>query len=464
MLKTYTSFLSGFWLLSLTACTIEPAITIDKNNLSLPVTWQTGEPLQQLNHDNWLGKLLPTELNQAIHQALINNYQFKQQALSIETAKQNAILSGAALWPSLNVNLNSSRRKNAVNQAYNNNHELNLNLRYEIDLWGKLSANEQQANLLVASQMANFEQAKQQLIVDVILAWFKVVENQHLLSLNEQRLNNTQENLTIIEANYFSGLNTALDVYLARTEVATEQARVANQTTNLTASIRKVESLLGQYPNGLTEIKHISLPIIDSPITPSLPSEIISNNKALEASWLNLLSKNAGLAYAHKQRFPALNLTASLGTSSSELSELVKTDIGWSLLASISQPLFDAGRLKANEEKARIETSSAEQQYLAKLNTTFAEIENNLSKQHNLTNVLNAQLLSVDNADLAADLAFEQYLKGLVNYVSVLSAQSRAFNAKSSLLQTQYQLIENRLNLYLALGGDFTSILINGNH
>jgi outer membrane protein TolC len=181
----------------------------------------------------------------------------------------------------------------------------------------------------------------------------------------------------------------------------------------------------------------------------------VANNPALEAKWLSLLATDAGLAYAHKQRFPSLSLTASLGSSSEELSELMSNGIGWSLLGNITTPLFYAGELKANQEKARLATLQSEQAYLSALNSTFAQIENGLSKNRSLSLSFAANQASNINATLAEELSFEQYLKGLVSYTTVLEAQTRAFNAKSSMIQSKYQLIENRLQLHVALGGEF---------
>ena len=66
---------------------------------------------------------------------------------------------------------------------------------------------------------------------------------------------------------------------------------------------------------------------------------------------------------------------------------------------------------------------------------------------------------NTNNATTAEELSFEQYQSGLVNYATVLTAQSRAFNAESSVIQLQYQLIDNQMNLLLLLGGDLTNLI-----
>ena len=84
------------------------------------------------------------------------------------------------------------------------------------------------------------------------------------------------------------------------------------------------------------------------------------------------MATDASLAYAHKQRFPSLNLTASLSDSTDRVSDLFSpSSLAWSLLGSISAPIFEGGRLQANEEIARLNTQKQEQQYLQTLYDAF---------------------------------------------------------------------------------------------
>ena len=125
---------------------------------------------------------------------------------------------------------------------------MSLNLGYEVDLWGKLSDSNRQANLNYLAQQARFEQAKQQLVADVVKGWFDVVTAKQLLDLYKRREANALQNLDIIESGYRQGLNEALDVYLARNELNNERSRIATQQASLLTTARVLERLLGDYP------------------------------------------------------------------------------------------------------------------------------------------------------------------------------------------------------------------------
>jgi outer membrane protein TolC len=114
-------------------------------------------------------------------------------------------------------------------------------------------------------------------------------------------------------------------------------------------------------------------------------------------------------------------------------------------------------KVKANEEVARLNAQKQEQAYLDTLYDAFSDVENAITQQQSLQASYKSTLEAQENALAAEQLSFEQYQSGLVTYTTVLDAQSRSFDAQSSLIETKNQLIANRINLYVALGGDFNA-------
>ena len=410
--------------------------------------------------ENWFEQLQNGPVNQFVALALDNNFKLKQQVLAINIQQQQLIIAGSALLPSLDVSLKSSRQKTVVadnTASYSNSDSLAFNFQYELDLWGKLSDAERQANLELMAQQAIVEQAKQQLVADVINAWFNVIEANQLVALFQQRSDNTQQNLLIIESGYQQGLNSALDVYLTRNEVNTELSKTADQQAKKILAVRQLEQLLGQYPAGKLLVD-AELPLLNSEIPLGLPSDLVSRKPELLASWYQLLAKDSALAYAHKQRFPSVSITASLSDNQQDISDLLSaSSLGWSLLGNITMPLFNAGKLEANEEKSRLVLKQAEQEYLSTLYNAFADVENSVTREASLKERYQMIVKAQENAIAAENLSFEQYQSGLVAYTTVLDAQSRSYDAQSTVIQLKNQLIVNRINLHIALGGNFSA-------
>ena len=442
--------------LFLLACSNTSEVDKKLTNPSLPNNWQ--ESKQALSvENNWLSQLDNPQVQQLVTKALAANYQFAMQAYALEIAEQQLIVSGSQLWPELDLAFRSGRSKDNQTGSYANSNSVNLNLSYELDIWGKLSAADQISNYNYLAQKATFEQYKQQLVVNVVTTWFQVIEADKLLKLYQNRVENSRQNLTIIEAGYNSGLTAALDVYLTRNDLNNELTRVSEQATIKTKLIRQLERLIGEYPKGELLV-HANLPLLTNDIPLGLPSELISRKPELKASWYQLLSQDAGLAYAHKQRFPSIVLSGSVGDSTADIGDLLSgSSLAWSLLGSISAPIFNAGRLQANEEKARIELKQGEQLYLDTLYEAFSDVENAITTEKSLKHSYYTMLAAQDNAKIASTLSFEQYQSGLVSYTTVLDAQNRSFEAQTTLIKIKNQLIVNRINLHLSLGGDFST-------
>ncbi|MAD76749.1 MAG: RND transporter [Rheinheimera sp.] len=423
---------------------------------ALPTQWQQAAAKSVIAiNDTWFNRLASPTVKQLVTQALKNNQQLRQERFDVEIQKQQLIITGAALWPSLDISSRVGRSKNNRPVSYNNSSYVSLELGYEIDLWGKLSNAKRRDNLNYLAQQARYEQAKQQLIADVVTNWFNLISAEQLLDLFKRREANAKQNLEIIESGYRQGLNEALDVYLARNELNNERSRIATQQANLSQSARRLERLLGEYPKGLLVANH-DLPVINDDIPLGLPSELITRKPTLRASWYQLLATDASLAYAHKQRFPSLNLSAGLSDSTSRVSDLFSpSSLAWSLIGSISAPIFNGGRLAANEEIASLQTQKQEQAYLQSLYDAFSDVENAISQQQSLKARYQSTLQAQENALAAEQLSFEQYQSGLVSYTTVLDAQARSFDAQSSLIEIKNQLLTNRINLHVALGGDF---------
>jgi outer membrane protein, multidrug efflux system len=422
----------------------------------VPENWQ--QDTQYLSvQGSWLNEFNDVELQSLVEKALHQNHALMQQAYQTEIEEQRVKVSGAVVWPSLDFALRSSRSKNAEPSTYQTSSTASLTLSYEVDLWGKLSASQRQANLTYLAQQASFEQAKQQLVADVIVAWYNQLSAKQLQLLYQSRVYNAEQNLDIIEKGYQQGLNEALDVYLARNNLNSERSRLSQQKANVLDSIRVLERLLGEYPQGQLSID-AEIPLITNDIPSGLPSELITRKPQLMASWYQLLAKDAALAFAHKQRFPSLNLSASLSDSGESLSDVFSpSSLAWSLIGSISAPIFEGGRLKANENIAALSVKQSEQQYLDSLYSAFNTVESALSQEKSLLQRYEATSAARDNAVIAEQLSFEQYQSGLVSYTTVLDAQGRSYDAQSSLIDLKNQLIANRVKLHVALGGDFSN-------
>ena len=433
------------------------AIAPETENLVVPEGWVRGGEAGAVDID-WLDAFDSRQLTDYVREAMAGNYPLQQERARLYQAEQAVVVTGANRYPDLNVSLGGSRRgfddiSGARIEA--ESFDASIDSRWEVDLWGRLSKQQQAAQLDYRAQAARLAQVERELAAATVRAVFNVMEARQLLGVAKRRLDNTAEAMDIVASGYRQGLNDALDLYLARNQVERQQANYAQAEQTYAESIADLQLALARYPDGRMDISG-ELPVIDDPVPAGLPSELLTRRTDLQESWLRLLSADADLAAAHKARFPSLSLVGSTGVTSTEFSNLLDGDSSWSIAGGLVQPLFQAGRLRALEEQALARVQIAEQQYLDLVFRAFADVENAISRSVSLKERYESFVEAEANSAAALDLALEQYQRGLVTYTTVLESQRQAFDAEAQVVQLKNQRLQNRIGLFLSLGGEFT--------
>lgn len=444
----YSSLLA----LLLTGCSSSGVRTVVPPS-GMPDQWQASDAGAAEPGPGWLQTLQDPLLESLVQEGLVGSYSLAEQRALVREAEQSLRVAGAPLYPELQLDLGARRSGSGSGNA-TSRLDAGLNLGWELDLWGKLSDAERQANMTLAARRADLAAARLTLASDLATAWFDLQAVEQRLALFSRRLSNLEQNLEIIESGYRLGLGRALDVYLARNDVQSEQARVEAQRQLRTEAVRKLQLLLGRYPDGRWAALS-ALPVLDATLPAGVPGTLLRRRPDLTSAWMELLAADAARAIAHKERFPALTISASLGDSASSLSELLSGSLAWSLAGGLTQPLFNAGRLKAAEAQAQARVDAFEQQYLGLVFSAFAEVETALSRASALQQQYGQYLQAERNALLAEELAFAQYRKGLVEYSTVLVAQRLSLDAQTAVIDLRADLLTNRVTLHRALGGDF---------
>ena len=185
-----------------------------------------------------------------------------------------------------------------------------------------------------------------------------------------------------------------------------------------------------------------------------LPSELLIRRPDIRAAEQQLIATNANIGAARAAFFPRISLTTSAGIASNELSGLFSGgQFAWSFLPQLLLPIFDSGRNKANLESARLGREAATAQYERAIQTAFREVADALAGQATLTEQLRAQTAQTSAEQTRFRLADLRYRNGVSSYLDILDAQRSLFAAQQALVQVQALRLQNRVNVYKALGG-----------
>jgi NodT family efflux transporter outer membrane factor (OMF) lipoprotein len=432
------------------------AIAPETENPEIPTTWVRGGD-QGSTKLNWLESFEHPQLASLVEEAINNNYALAQERSRLSLAEQTVVITRANRFPTLDVSIDGSRRGSETLGTTTQSFSASVDGRWEVDLWGRLNKQQQAAQLALEAQRASLQSVERNIAGMTAGAYFDVMQGKQLLQVAMRRLDIAIESHDIVASGYRQGLNSSLDLYLARNQVEREKAAYAQQEQTYAESVADLQLALARYPDGRMEIDG-ELPVIDEPVPAGLPSELLTRRPDIQEAWLNLLAADADLASAHKARFPSMSLVGSSGITSLEFADLLDTsNTFWSLAGGVTQPLFNAGRLRAFEGQAATRVELVESQYLQLVYRAFADVENALSRASSLQRRYESFLEAQTNSRAALDLALEQYQRGLVSYTTVLESQRQAFDAEATVVQLRNQLLQNRISLFLSLGGQFST-------
>ena len=216
--------------------------------------------------------------------------------------------------------------------------------------------------------------------------------------------------------------------------------------------------LLGQYPDGTTDTPP-SLPAATPAVPGGLPADLVGRRPDLVAAERNLAASEARLSVARTELLPQITLTAATGTATNSVRSLIDGDFSvWSFLANVVAPLWQGGRLRAQISQAEARSAEALATYANTALAAYAEVETALAAEQFLREREQHLTTSVTQARAAERLADERYRAGLKTYITVFDSQRSAVQAEGDLLAARRLRLENRVDLYLALGGGFEQL------
>lgn len=446
-------------ILTLPACSYFSATDSAPKTVKVPEKWSSviNKDLQPVRP--WLDEFSAPELNTFVEEAFQQNPSIQSLLASIAIAEEQTWLSWSGFWPQINAGIRASRNKRngaagfSVSSRRINNVGFSLDFIWEIDLWYKLGNELEATEHEKTASLSDLQAAHLSLAANISKTWFDAIVAKQQIKLAEKTIVSFKNALEIIERGYDLGLYKALDVRLARTSLLNAQGRKENFLKVQDATIRLLEAQLGRYPSARLKVP-AQLPIVSKPLPNSVPSTLLERRPDIIAAEHRFFASDERMVKARKNMFPTIQISGSGGTSTQKLEEIFNPEfLIWNIAGNLTQPLFHGSQLFAERWQAEARAKKAAADYAQVVLQAFQEVETTMAAEKWLTN--QQQLLSseVEESREAERLAENDYLTGLTDIITLLEAQRRAFDSESSLLELRKQRLQNRVNLYLALGG-----------
>lgn len=333
-----------------------------------------------------------------------------------------------------------------------------LDLRWELDLWGRIKRGEEAATADARALEQDARGIALSLVGDVGHAYFRIRELDEQLDIATRTLAVRQESLEIIKKRASVGLASELDV--SRTEVLVAEAAslLPDLTRNRMLELHRLEVLTGATPGSLALPRQpLGATVVQPDIPVGLPSQLLERRPDILQSEATLVAANARIGQARAYFFPTLSLTGQGGLQSAEFANwFTGNSWNYSIGPSITLPIFLGGTNVARLDQAQSRYQQMLENYQQTILQAFREVGDLLVSLNTRAEQLARQKEQLAAAQQAVALATVRYRKGLVNYLDVLDAQRVALAAETQVVVTERARLTDMVSLFKALGGGWT--------
>jgi outer membrane protein, multidrug efflux system len=411
--------------------------------------------------DWWRGFRSP-ELTQLMEEAQKVNLDIAAAVARLVQADAQARITGAALLPSLNGNGSETYSRTSGSSASGLsiggrevvNYSASLSASYQLDFWGQNRDALQAAEETATADRFDRDVVALTTLTSVANAYFQVLASQDRIRTAQQNIASATRILNAIKERFKAGTGTDLDVAQEESVLANLKASVPPLRQTLSQNINALATLVSRPPEAV-HVTGGSLDQIASPrVTPGLPSEILTQRPDIRRQEAQLASATANVGNARAQFFPSIQLTGQGGYQSSALVSLFQPHAAFfSIVGSLTQPIFDGGRILGNFQLSKARQDELLQTYRKTVVQSFADVDNALVSIRETTTRLRLQREVVAASRRAFQLSEQQLRAGTADIVTVLNTQLTLFQAEDALWQAQLARLLAFVSLYQALGG-----------
>jgi multidrug efflux system outer membrane protein len=417
-----------------------------------------------LTRDWWRG-FGSAELSGLIDAALSASPDMGIAAEHVRQAEAQVRIAGATLFPVLNFSAGTGRsetRPQGGSWSGENSSSAALSASYEIDLWGRIASGVRSAESSLRATRFDQETVRLTLVAGVASGYFQVLSLRGRLAIARENLVIADRVFTVVDARVRNGAASALDLARQQAAVLTLRASIPPLELQERQTLYALAILAGRPPEGFNagfdaagSTVAVNLTDLAVPrVAPGLPADLLTRRPDLASAEAQLAAANANVAAARAALLPGIQLTGSAGLASDVLLNFLSAPTAaLALGASLLQPIFDGGRLRAQVDVAASRERELVENYRKFILAALADVEGALASGGRTADQETLQAQVVEQARIALRLAEIRYREGVDDLLTVLDAQRTLFQAEDQLAQIRLSRLQASIGLFKALGG-----------
>lgn len=426
-------------------------IPADTPPLALPADWWTlfGDGVL----DDLMGRMPGGNLDLAQAEA-----QFRQAHAALNSAR-------AGLFPTLGASASLTRAGQGVSQAGNpaSTYGLSATASWEVDLWGRVRRDVEAARAGEQASAADLDAMRLSLRSTLAQAYFGVRSSQLQDALLARTLDEYARALEMTRNRLAAGVASPADVAAASVQLDQARAQRIRLGWQREQQIHAIAVLLGQTPASFLLSGGASLSAVpDVPV--GVPSALLLRRPDVAGAERRAAQANARIGVAQAAWFPDLTLSAQGGYRAAEFASWIMTPARfWTLGPTLALSLFDGGARAAAVASARAAYDAQAAAYRKTVLDALREVEDALVQSQALVEEQAARDRALAAARETLRQITNQYQAGLVDYLSVVQAQTSALSAEQTALDVRAQRLTATTQLIAALGGAYSAEDISTN-
>lgn len=450
--------------LSSTGCAVgpnyrRPAVGVPATYRAQPPTAVPQPSSASLGNEKWWQVFQDPVLQQLIRTALLQNYDVRIAATRILQAQAELGITRASEFPMAAAGAQAlSERNPKISSAFGsyqtNVAEVDLSAIWNLDFWGKYRRETEAArDSLLATEWGR-RAVITSVVSSVAVDYFQLRDLDLALEISQSTLASRQDSLRLTRVLTVNGSASLLDLRQAEELVDTAAEQIPDLERQIQQEENALSDLLGENPGPIARGLKLTQQALPTTVPAGLPSELLERRPDIREAEANLMAANADVGVAKAAYFPSISLTGTAGFESYSLSKLFTGSAGlWNTAASLTQPVFEAGGLRAGMRLARAQEEQLLLTYKQTIIGAFQQVADGLVAYQKDREFREQQEQLTSAAQDADRLSKILYQHGGASYLQVLTSETNSFAAELNLAQAQLNERLALVQLYNALGG-----------
>lgn len=400
----------------------------------------------------WWKSFGDPKLDTLVETVLANNNDLFAANLRVRKALLQVDMAGAARIPVPNGSGNGQSTVPLTDVASSSNSfSLGLGASYEIDLWGRLSSNQDIASLQAAASAEDVETARTTVISSTIETYWRLAYANQDLAAARASLDLARQVEELVKGQAAAGAATDLELAEVRQTVESQAASISDLEQSRVVLRNALGVLLNGVPNPVAEPEHLPArtPV---QITAGLPADLLARRPDLRAAELRLRASLRNVDGTRASLYPQITLTGNLGATSTDLLQILANPVAV-LGAGLVLPFLNARDGELRVAVSEVDYQIAVTEFRSALLVAFSDTSTALNARTTFNQKSLRLRAALEAAQSAEKLTEERYRAGSVALRVWLDAQERSRAATRALSANRLDQLVTEVQIFRVLGG-----------